>query len=226
LPKNFSPKLIVHDYSRHWCQRHGFRHLRSASIREVLEWVQVQIGQGLIDATVAPAKGGAAPADSPARAKGQRCKWWLTSKRFRRAWQQCRPMLASRRWYSRPERLIDEEGYESHTLDALLFDMGMEMFAPHRGKRFSEYRTRDGRSPRRYRNLWVVRRTIVYQGNHRRLLVTWGKPAAIYLGLTLLNCLMITLKHLSAEKSSLCLNRNFRTTSNIHPKRSNCVLPA
>ena len=96
---------------------------------------------------------------------------------------------------SPPERLIGDKAYDSDPLDALLLDLGIEMIAPHLRNRRPENRTQDGRPLRRYRHRWIVERTIAWLGYHRRLLVRWEKHVSIYLGFTLLGCLMITLKH-------------------------------
>src|SRR5271166_1520600 len=58
LPKSFPPKSTVHDCLRRWCQRDSFRKLLSALIRELLESGQIEIDQGFVDATFAPARGG------------------------------------------------------------------------------------------------------------------------------------------------------------------------
>jgi len=81
-------------------------------------------------------------------------------------------------------------------LDETLAELGIEMIAPHRKNRLPENRTQDGRAVRRYRHRWIVERTIAWLGNHRRLLVRWEKKLSVFLGFTLLGCLMIALRHL------------------------------
>lgn len=208
LPKSFPPKSTVHDYLQRWCQRDSFRLLLSALIRDLLERGQVRIDQGFIDATFAPAKSGGAAVGLTRKGKGTKVQVMVDGQGLPLGvsiapadtgeTQMVQQTLELFEQDSQPERLIGDKGYDSDPLDALLLDVGIEMIAPHRSNRRPENRSQDGRPLRRYRHRWIVERTIAWLGYHRRLLVRWEKHAAIFLGFTLLGCLMITLKHLSA----------------------------
>src|SRR5438067_1111784 len=93
---------------------------------------------------------------------------------------------------SQPQRLIGDKAYDCDALDETLAELGIEMIAPHRRNRLPENRTQDGRAVRRYRHRWIVERT----GNHRRLLVRWEKKLSVFMGFTLLGCLMIAMRNL------------------------------
>ena len=208
LPRSFPPKSTVHDYLSRWCQRDSFRQLLSALIRDLLERGELRIDQGFIDATFAPAKGGGAAVGLTRKGKGTKIQLAVDSQGLPLGVsvapadcgepQMVQETLALFDEDTRPERLIGDKAYDSDPLDALLLDLGIEMIAPHRRNRRPENRTQDGRPLRRYRHRWIVERTIAWLGYHRRLLVRWEKRVPIFLGFTLLGCLMITLKHIGA----------------------------
>lgn len=206
LPKSFPPKSTVHDYLQRWCQRDSFRKLLAVLIRELLERGELQIDQGFIDATFAPAKGGGAAVGLTRKGKGTKIQIAVDGQGIPLGLsvapastgepQMVQQTLALFEDDSQPERLIGDKAYDSDPLDALLLDLGIELIAPHRGNRRPENYTQDGRPLRRYRHRWIVERTIAWLGYHRRLLVRWEKHVSIFAGFTLLGCLMITLKHL------------------------------
>ena len=206
LPRSFPPKSTVHDYLQRWCQRDSFRKLLAALIRELLERGELQIDQGFIDATFAPAKGGGEAVGLTRKGKGTKIQIAVDGQGIPLGLsvapantgepQMVQQTLALFEDDSQPERLIGDKAYDSDPLDALLLDFGIEMIAPHRGNRRPENFTQDGRPLRRYRHRWIVERTIAWLGYHRRLLVRWEKHVSIFVGFTLLGCLMITLKHL------------------------------
>jgi len=208
LPKSFPPKSTVHDYLRRWCQQDRFCKLLSALIGELLERGQLEIDQGFIDATFAPAKSGGDGIGLTRKGKGTKVQVVVDGQGLPLGVsvaaadsgepQMVQQTLALFDDASQPERLIGDKAYDSDPLDALLLDLGIEMIAPHRSNRRPENRTQDGRPLRRYRHRWRVERTIAWLGYHRRLLVRWEKHLCLYLGFTLLGCLMITLKHLDA----------------------------
>lgn len=208
LPRSFPPKSTVHDYLRRWCQRDSFRKMLSALIRDLLEKGRVRIDQAFIDATFAPAKSGGHAVGLTRKGKGTKVQVLVDAQGLPLGVsvaaahvgepQMVQQTLELFEESSQPERLIGDKGYDSDPLDALLLDLGIEMIAPHRRNRLPENRTQDGRPLRRYKHRWIVERTIAWLGYHRRLLVRWEKHAAIYLGFTLLGCLMITLKQVGA----------------------------
>ena len=58
LPRSFPPKSTVHDYLPGWSQRQAFRQLMAAMIRSLARTGRLELEQGFIDATFAPAKNG------------------------------------------------------------------------------------------------------------------------------------------------------------------------
>ena len=208
LPRSFPPKSTVHDYLQCWCQKGSFRRLLSGLIRDLLERGQISIDQGFVDATFAPAKGGGAGVGLPRKGKGTKIQIVVDSQGLPlgvsvasantgepQMVQQTLDLFAED---TQPERLIGDKGYDSDPLDAVMADLGIEMIAPHRSNRRPDTRTQDGRPLRRYRHRWIVERTIAWLGYHRRLLVRWEKKLSIFVGFTLLGCLMITLKKIGA----------------------------
>ena len=81
------------------------------------------------------------------------------------------------RW---PDRLIDDGAYESDALDADLARLGVEMIAPHR----------------RNRRRWKIQRLFAWIQNFRRLVVRYECRSDNFLGMTLLACALILLRHL------------------------------
>lgn len=58
LPAGFPPKSSVHDYLKLWCAEEGFRILLASLIGRLLKTGRLELEQGMIDASFAPAKGG------------------------------------------------------------------------------------------------------------------------------------------------------------------------
>jgi len=204
LPKSFPAKSTVHDYLTRWCQTDSFRRLLSALIQDLLEQGRIHIDQGFVDATFAPAKGGGAAVGLTRKGKGTKIQLVIDGQGLPLGVsvasadtgepQMVQQTLELFEEQTQPEHLIGDKAYDSDPLDAVLADLGIEMIAPHRRNRLPENQTQDGRPLRRYKHRWIVERTIAWLGYHRRLLVRWEKHASIFLGFTLLGCLMITLK--------------------------------
>jgi transposase len=196
LPKSFPPKSTVHDYLRCWCQRDSFRKLLSALIRELLESGQIEIDQGFVDATFAPAKGGGDGGGLTRKGKGTKVQIVVDGHGLPLGVsvapansgepQMVQQTLTLFDADSQPDRLIGDKAYDSDPLEALMLDLGIEMIAPHRANHRPENCTQDGRALRRYRHRWIVERTIAWLGYHRRLLVRWEKHLSICLGFTFL----------------------------------------
>jgi len=204
LPKSFPPKSTVHHYLKLWCQRDSFRRLLAALIKRLMDEGRVDLDQCFIDATFAPAKSGGAAVGLTRKGKGTKLQILVdgqglplgvsvasADKGEPQMVQQTLDLFVDE---SRPERLIGDKAYDSDPLDEVLAQLGIEMIAPHRSNRRPDRLTQDGRPLRRYRHRWIVERTISWLGYHRRLLVRWEKHLPIFLGFTLLGCLMITLK--------------------------------
>jgi len=94
-----------------------------------------------------------------------------------------------------PERLIGDKAYDSDPLDKQLAEVyGIELIAPHRGKR--KVKTQDGRKLRRYRHRWKVERLFAWLHNFRRLVTRWEYHIENFLGFVHLGCLQLLLRYL------------------------------
>ena len=93
-----------------------------------------------------------------------------------------------------PERLIGDKAYDSDPLDHQMREQyGIEVIAPHRGKRTEP--TQDGRPLRRYRRRWTVERLFAWLQNYRRLSNRWEYHIENFLGMVRLGCMKIMLRY-------------------------------
>ena len=206
LPATFPPKSTVHDYLQLWSENKAFRKLLSGVIRSLVQTGRIDLEQCFIDATFAPAKGGGGAVGLTRKGKGSKIQLVVDNQGVPLgvavdAASVSEPAMVQQTLElfapdTQPQRLIGDKAYDFDALDETLAELGIEMIAPHRKNRLPENRTQDGRAVRRYRHRWIVERTIAWLGNHRRLLVRWEKKLSVFLGFTLLGCLMIALRHL------------------------------
>jgi len=206
LPKTFPPKSTVHDYLKAWSQSDAFRQILAAIISNLIDQGRVDLDECFIDATFAAAKGGGESVGLTRKGKGTKVQLIVDRKGVPLALSidsagvgetsMVQQTLGFAESDAQPQRLIGDKGYDSDALDRTLADLGIEMIAPHRSNRRPENVTQDGRSLRRYKNRWVVERTIAWLGNHRRLLTRHEKYASLFGAFATLGCLMIALRHL------------------------------
>ena len=94
-----------------------------------------------------------------------------------------------------PAWLIGDKAYDSDRLDRDLADRhGIEMIAPHRGKRREP--TQDGRPLRRYRRRWRVERLFAWLHHFRRLVIRWEYRVENFFGMVRLGCMQILFRYL------------------------------
>jgi transposase len=94
-----------------------------------------------------------------------------------------------------PARLIGDKAYDSDRLDRDLAEhYGIEMIAPHRGRRREP--TQDGRPLRRYRKRWRVERLFAWLHHFRRLVIRWEYHVENFLGMVRLACMKILFRYL------------------------------
>jgi transposase len=94
-----------------------------------------------------------------------------------------------------PARLIGDKAYDSDSLDGDLAERyGIEIIAPHRGKRREP--TQDGRRLRRYRRRWRVERLFAWPHQFRRLVIRWEHHVENFFAMVRLGCMQILLRHL------------------------------
>ena len=206
LPRTFPPKSTVHDYLTLWSGRQSFRRLLAKIIRRLMQTGRIDLEQCYVDATFCPAKGGGVGVGLTRKGKGTKLQVVVDGKGVPLGLsvdaasvgepQMVQATLDLFAPATEPERLIGDKAYDSDELDETLAELGIEMIAPHRRNRRPENKTQDGRPLRRYRDRWIVERTISWLGNHRRLLVRWEKHLSLYLNFSLLGCLMIALRRL------------------------------
>lgn len=94
-----------------------------------------------------------------------------------------------------PARLIGDKAYDSDRLDRDLAERyGIEMIAPHRGRRREP--TQDGRPLRRYHKRWHVERLFAWLHHFRRLVTRWEYHVENFFGMVRLGCMQILLRYL------------------------------
>ncbi len=93
-----------------------------------------------------------------------------------------------------PARVIGDKAYDSDPLDRRLDqERGVEMIAPHRGKR-RKPPTQDGRPLRRYKRRWKIERLFAWLQNFRRLVVRYEYHLCNFLAMVKLGAIVILLR--------------------------------
>jgi len=93
----------------------------------------------------------------------------------------------------RPERLLYDKAADADWLRAALDARGIQLICPHRENR-TKPPTQDGRSLRRYRDRWIVERSISCLHNCRRIITRWEWYPELFEGFVHLACLYTILK--------------------------------
>jgi transposase len=92
--------------------------------------------------------------------------------------------------------LIGDKAYDSDPLDQRVREQfRVELISPHRCNR-SRPATQDGRVLRRYRRRWKIERLFAWLHNYRRIVIRWEYYPENFLGMVLLACAVILLRHL------------------------------
>ena len=95
----------------------------------------------------------------------------------------------------KPEKIIGDKAYDSDVLDnELKQESNIELIAPHKENRVKG-KTQDLRSLRRYKRRWKVERLFAWLQNFRRITTRYEYYAANFLGMVLLGCAIILLRH-------------------------------
>lgn len=92
-----------------------------------------------------------------------------------------------------PDRLVLDRAYDSNGLRKRLADRGVEPIIPAKSNRPNATH-QDGRMLRRYRNRWIVERTMAWLQNFRRLVVRYERSVTMYAGFLHIACALITLR--------------------------------
>jgi transposase len=93
----------------------------------------------------------------------------------------------------RPERIVADRAYDSNNLRKEMKKRGIQLIVPAR-KRNKIATEQDGRVLRRYKNRWIVERTISWLQNFRRLVVRYERKVSSFSGFLHLACAMLLLK--------------------------------
>ncbi|MGF1452588.1 MAG: IS5 family transposase [Opitutales bacterium] len=206
LPRTFPPKLTVHDYLKLWAQRDAFRKIFAKIIRSLVQQGQIDTETCFVDATFSAAKGGGEQVGLTRKGKGTKVQLIVDRQGIPLGVSSASADVGETKMVQQtldfmdedtpPEHLVGDKAYDADPLDETLAELGIEMVAPHRKNRKPENRTQDGRPLRRYKNRWVVERSIAWLANHRRLLIRWEKHAHLFFALTTLGCSLIAMRHL------------------------------
>lgn len=166
---------------------------------------RIDLNQGCVDATFAPAKGGGEGVGLTRKGKGTKLQLIVDGKAFRSGTASQRrtrpsgtgcgtpPGLFSET--TQPQRLIGDQACDGDKVDEMLAELRLEMIAPYRMNRRPGNVTQDGRPQRRYRSRWIAERTLAWLGARRRLFARREKRLSQYVGFTPLGCL--SLQHLN-----------------------------
>jgi len=92
-----------------------------------------------------------------------------------------------------PPRLIYDRAADSDPLRQRLAERNIELICPHRRGRVRPA-TQDGRPLRRYRNRWIVERTISWLQSFKRLVTRYEFYSFLFHSFAKLACLMIVLR--------------------------------
>lgn len=92
-----------------------------------------------------------------------------------------------------PSRLIYDRAADSDPLRERLAALNIELICPHRKGRVRPA-TQDGRPLRRYRQRWIIERTISWLQSFRRLVTRYEFYAFLFHSFAKLACIMIVLR--------------------------------
>lgn len=184
LPARYPSYQTCHRRFQQWVRAGVLRSILDVLAQALHDEGYLDLGEAFIDGSFAPAKQGGACVGKRKRGKG--------SKIMAIADRQGLPVavhvesatphevtlvhatLAQRFVKQFPVRLIGDNAYESHGLDADLARRGVELIAPHRRTRTSP--TQDGRPLRRYRRRWKIHDSL--PGSEKADLVAAGCSVA------------------------------------------------
>ena len=93
----------------------------------------------------------------------------------------------------KPKRLIADRAYDSNKARKFLKKRHIDPIIPARCNN-RKATDQDGRKLRRYRNRWIVERSIGWLGNFRRLTVRWDRLVETYSGFLHMACALIVLR--------------------------------
>lgn len=94
---------------------------------------------------------------------------------------------------SKPKRIVADRGYDADWLRDTLTARGIELICPHRRGRKRPAK-QDGRSLRRYKRRWIVKRTFAWLSNFRRLVVRYERKITMFRAFAHVACVLIALR--------------------------------
>jgi transposase len=204
LPDRYPPFQTCHRRFQQWVRNGKLEKVLGLLAKHLHERGKLSLREAFIDATLASAKKGVLRSVLHAAARGQRSSLspLITVFLSPSVYKALRPMkanssegaLAGSFLYELPARLVGDRAYDSDPLDRKLEEeYGIELIAPHRGRRRAP--TQDGRRLRRYRKRWRVERLFAWLHWFRRLVTRYEYHVENFLGMVRLACVMLLLKH-------------------------------
>ena len=204
LPRRFGAKSTVHRWFQTWVRHGVFEQIMREAGRCVEERGGYRLYECFIDATFSKARGGGDGIGCTRVGKGVKIMVLVDARGLPVAIDTASASPHETRLVQRlfdfmlteetPERIIGDKAYDSDRLDEELAHQGIEMIAPHSGRRRPDNITQDGRALRRYDRRWTVERTISWFQNFRRLCIRWEKSTQLFSGFLHLGCTLLLLK--------------------------------
>jgi len=205
LPDEFPHPSTCWRRLRDWEEQGVWLNLWRAFLSELNERQQLKWSESFLDGSFAPAKKGLR---SWQNRRGKGTKWMVmvdgagvplgdhlhsaSPAEVRLAETTLATICVGRRRRpgrprQKPQRVIADGSYDSDPLRERPARRGIELIAAHHKNR-TRRPTQDGRALRRYKQRWIVERTIGWLGNFRRLVVRYDRSLTIYRGFFHIAC--------------------------------------
>ncbi|WP_157465451.1 IS5 family transposase [Deinococcus apachensis] len=206
LPRpEYPPKSTCFERFQEWNERGVFPNVLGQLYELLEEQELLDLREAFIDGTFSAAKKGAQMSGRPKKGKGTKIMLMVDASGLPLAvhTESASPgevtlvhaTLEASFGLDFPQRLIGDKAYDSDPLDAELAALGVEMIAPNRKNR--KQKTQDGRPLRRYKQRWMVERTIAWLQSFRRIRTRDERKAQNFLGFVQLACILILLRRVS-----------------------------
>jgi transposase len=181
LPERYPPKSTCHRRFQEWNESGVFAKILTGLAQDLKDRGGIDLSEGFIDGTFAPAKKGAMIAIDATSAQPHEIT--LVDKTLDACFLE-----------HVPEKVIGDRAYDSDKLDQKLAEeRGVDLIAPHKSNR-KKSATQDGRGLRRYRKRWKVERLFAWLQNYRRLVVRYEYHLKNFLAMVQLGCIIILLR--------------------------------
>ncbi|MGA1980377.1 MAG: IS5 family transposase [Sedimentisphaerales bacterium] len=204
LPERYPPKSTCHRYFQQWNKSGVFVRILTALAQDLKKRGGIDLSEGFIDGSFAPAKKGAMVLGKTKRGEGTKIMgltdaFGLPIAVDATSASPCEIKLVDDTLdacflENVPQKVIGDKTYDSDPLDKRLAEeRGVELIAPHKNNRIKSI-TQDGRVLRRYRKRWKVERLFAWLQNFRRLVVRYEYHLKNFLAMIQLGCIVILLR--------------------------------